>query len=322
MPSTVAEYGWCISPLLTYYSRGTAGVSPPYHGCGVKALAGATIYMYVCICMYVCSMCIYVYIYISNCVCQHYHKECSTRTCADDCYNCWKKSNLKSYVLEIGLFLTIIYIYKYIHTYYIYIKHFNRNGTETSSMGLETVLDQLLLSIVLLYPILRWPVFRIACLIIFWVMQFWIIKVILIMWNLHQIRRRPWGDWGLSPAFAQSSPWVSKHGIPLHYTKEKPFTRQTHTALFRPFTRTPRSHPKYANKTRKCCLTHQPTNLQNQWKQQNALTQNSRTNLQKSTGQQSTTHALQQIRGWCAPGSPRHALLGRGDPGCHHPKQT
>ena len=33
-----------------------------------------------------------------DCVCQCYHKECSTRTCADDWYNCWKKSKLKSYV--------------------------------------------------------------------------------------------------------------------------------------------------------------------------------------------------------------------------------
>ena len=41
---------------------------------------------------------IYIYIYKMDCVCQRYHKECSTRTCADDCYNCWKKSKLKSYV--------------------------------------------------------------------------------------------------------------------------------------------------------------------------------------------------------------------------------
>ena len=41
---------------------------------------------------------IYIYIYQMDCVCQRYHKECSTRTCADDCYNCWKKSKLKSYV--------------------------------------------------------------------------------------------------------------------------------------------------------------------------------------------------------------------------------
>ena len=32
---------------------------------------------------------IYIYIYQMDCVCQRYHKECSTRTCADDCYNCW-----------------------------------------------------------------------------------------------------------------------------------------------------------------------------------------------------------------------------------------
>ena len=44
--------------------------------------------------------CIYIYIYIyqMDCVCQRYNEECSTRTCADDCYNCWKKSKLKSYV--------------------------------------------------------------------------------------------------------------------------------------------------------------------------------------------------------------------------------
>ena len=41
---------------------------------------------------------IYIYIYQMDCACQRYHKECSTRTCADDCYNCWKKSKLKSYV--------------------------------------------------------------------------------------------------------------------------------------------------------------------------------------------------------------------------------
>ena len=38
-------------------------------------------------------LCIYIYIYIyiyqMDCVCQRYHKECSTRTCADDCYNCF-----------------------------------------------------------------------------------------------------------------------------------------------------------------------------------------------------------------------------------------
>ena len=40
----------------------------------------------------------HIYIYKMDCVCQRYHKECSTRTCAVDCYNSWKKSNLKSYV--------------------------------------------------------------------------------------------------------------------------------------------------------------------------------------------------------------------------------
>ena len=34
---------------------------------------------------------VYIYIYQMDCVCQRYHKECSTRTYADDCYNCWKK---------------------------------------------------------------------------------------------------------------------------------------------------------------------------------------------------------------------------------------
>ena len=33
-------------------------------------------------------MYIYIYIYQMDCVCQRYHKECSTRTCADECYNC------------------------------------------------------------------------------------------------------------------------------------------------------------------------------------------------------------------------------------------
>ena len=55
---------------------------------------------------------IYIYIYQMDCVCQRYHKECSTRTCADDCYDCWKK-----YIwLEFGLFSTIIYIYIFVDT--------------------------------------------------------------------------------------------------------------------------------------------------------------------------------------------------------------
>ena len=37
---------------------------------------------------------LYINIYQMDCICQRYHKECSTRTCADDCYNCWKKSKL------------------------------------------------------------------------------------------------------------------------------------------------------------------------------------------------------------------------------------
>ena len=41
---------------------------------------------------------IYIAIYIKCTVCQRCHKECPTSTCADDCYNCWKKSKLKSYV--------------------------------------------------------------------------------------------------------------------------------------------------------------------------------------------------------------------------------
>ena len=56
---------------------------------------------------------IYMYIYISKGLCQRYPNECSTRTCTGDCYNCWKKSKLKSYVLEYGLFSTIIYMYIY-----------------------------------------------------------------------------------------------------------------------------------------------------------------------------------------------------------------
>ena len=35
----------------------------------------------------VCLSILYIYIYQMDCVCQRYHKECSTRTCADDCYN-------------------------------------------------------------------------------------------------------------------------------------------------------------------------------------------------------------------------------------------
>ena len=40
--------------------------------------------------------CIYIYIdiYQMDCVCQRYHKECSTRTCADDCKN-WLNSQTK-----------------------------------------------------------------------------------------------------------------------------------------------------------------------------------------------------------------------------------
>ena len=40
-----------------------------------------------------CKHYIYIYIYQMDCVCQRYHKECLTRTCADDCYNCWKSPN-------------------------------------------------------------------------------------------------------------------------------------------------------------------------------------------------------------------------------------
>ena len=42
---------------------------------------------------------IYIHIYQMDCVCQRYHKECSTHSkCVDDCYNCWKNSKLKSFV--------------------------------------------------------------------------------------------------------------------------------------------------------------------------------------------------------------------------------
>ena len=41
---------------------------------------------------------IHIYTYKMDCVCQRYHQECSTRTCADDCYNCWQMSKLKSFV--------------------------------------------------------------------------------------------------------------------------------------------------------------------------------------------------------------------------------
>ena len=90
---------------------------------------------------------IYIYMYKMDCVCQRYHKECSTRTCADDCYNCpllkgffcdlWITQRILffylqtawrlvlsmkpwSYIwLEFGLFSTIIYIYMYIYIYYL-----------------------------------------------------------------------------------------------------------------------------------------------------------------------------------------------------------
>ena len=39
---------------------------------------------------------IYKHIYIMDCVCQRYHKECSARTCVDDCL--LKTSKLKSFV--------------------------------------------------------------------------------------------------------------------------------------------------------------------------------------------------------------------------------
>ena len=35
----------------------------------------------------------YIYMYQMDCVCQHFHKECSTRTCPDDCHNWWKSPN-------------------------------------------------------------------------------------------------------------------------------------------------------------------------------------------------------------------------------------
>ena len=59
---------------------------------------------YQCIYMYM-----YIHIYQMDCVCQRYHKECSTRTCADDCYNC-------TYELSLDFFqqlYTYIYIYIY-----------------------------------------------------------------------------------------------------------------------------------------------------------------------------------------------------------------
>ena len=34
-----------------------------------------------------------IYIYQMDCVCQRCHKECSTRTCTDDYYYCWKNPN-------------------------------------------------------------------------------------------------------------------------------------------------------------------------------------------------------------------------------------
>ena len=36
---------------------------------------------------------IYIYTYQMDCVCQRCHKECSTSTCADDYYCCWKSPN-------------------------------------------------------------------------------------------------------------------------------------------------------------------------------------------------------------------------------------
>ena len=56
----------------------------------------------------------HIYIYQMDRVCQCYHKECSTCTCADDCYNCWKKSKLKSYDLSLDFFQQLyIYIWYY-----------------------------------------------------------------------------------------------------------------------------------------------------------------------------------------------------------------
>ena len=94
------------------------------------------IYTYTYIHTYICIYIIYIYISM-DCVCQRYHKECSTRTCADDCYN-WGNHDVRdasfvcglsqfltawrlvlpmkpwSYIwLEFGLFSTIIYIYIY-----------------------------------------------------------------------------------------------------------------------------------------------------------------------------------------------------------------
>ena len=49
----------------------------------------------------------YIYIHIMDCVCQRYQEECSTRTCADDCYDCWKND------LSLDFFQQL-YIYIYI----------------------------------------------------------------------------------------------------------------------------------------------------------------------------------------------------------------
>ena len=85
-----------------------------------------------------------IYIYIIDCVCQRYHKECSTRTCADDCYNCWKKVQLKLYVrpwsyiwLEFGLFFNnYIYIWFHIFTNWTYMWQM-RNTEFCSDMTLR-----------------------------------------------------------------------------------------------------------------------------------------------------------------------------------------
>ena len=65
------------------------------------------IYIYIYICMY-------IYLYQMDCVCQRYHIECLTRTCADDCYNCWKNIVYMTWVWTFFNNFIYIYIYAYI----------------------------------------------------------------------------------------------------------------------------------------------------------------------------------------------------------------
>ena len=93
-----------------------AGTSSPSHWQQVVEQVPKSIGWMVCFLLMtffpVQKLCVYIYIYQMDCVCQRYHKECSTRTCADDCYNSWK--------IKWTVFVNVTTLY---YRYLFYIEH-------------------------------------------------------------------------------------------------------------------------------------------------------------------------------------------------------